>query len=447
MRDQPEVSTVGPLDPDRDSLEGTSAGPLAAAAAAADAAARAAAAERLSRWITPQAIAQLSTYFTQTSVADSLGERHSGGPALDLQAEDLRAPDLPTRNLPVLDPPARDLPALDPPARDRPALDLPALDPPALDLPAMDLPAFLERLCCAPRVVHALDGGTAAQVELRTREGASDGTPFGSQPEPESAQVVFSPSRLARALDDGLSLGVRQFDRQFPEWTPVIDDVAAVTGADVFTKLFLAGGDETRTDWHRDHSDVIATMLSGAKHFAVAPASATDGESPAVEVEAELRPGRVLLMPRSRLHCVTPLGSASALLSIGVMRHADWIFRGIPPTHLGFRGYPRSASVFRLMLRSHIPVAARARTWDRERSWRSRIPGGLVVLSESAAGAEIACQGVRRRCSPDALRVLLAVHACGVKSSAAVAAETLLEEPACNRLLGELAESELISLC
>src|SRR5260221_702351 len=160
--------------------------------------------------------------------------------------------------------------------------------------------------------------------------------------------MLFSPARLEAALADGLSLGLRQFDRQFPEWEPVVDDIATVAQADVFTKLFVTGGKESVTDWHRDQSDVVATMLSGRKRFEVAPVQARDGEPPETEVGADLEPGVALLLPRSRLHCATPLGETSVLLSIGIMRQADWGFRSVAPTHLGLDSPPRSASLAEL---------------------------------------------------------------------------------------------------
>lgn len=387
-----DVTIVGALDPGSPRLKQLSGGPLGTAATDAAASARAAAAGRLGRWLAPAAVEPLAAYLAESAVHDALADADGA-------------------------------------------------------VPRFELGEFLDQLCRTPRAVHAAGVGSAAQVELRTTDGPNDGVAYGSQPEPESARILFSPGRLLRALEDGLSLGVRQFDRQFPAWAPIVDDVAAVAGADVFTKLFLAGGDESVTEWHRDQSDVVVTMLAGAKRFDVAPVTARDEPEPEIEVGTELRPGRALLLPRSRAHCATPLGALSALLSIGVMRHADWVFRGAIPTHLGFTTFPPSAAIYRLMLPAHVPAALAPGAPDVGRVWRSRLPGGLAVLDESGDTAEVACRGGSFRCSENALRTLLAVHASGERTEAQASSAAGLDPAAAFAMLRELATAELVVAC
>jgi hypothetical protein len=347
------VETVGPLDPAQIPSP-LVAGSLGQAAKAANAGARAAAARRLARWLPPAAVERLGTYFDQSVVFEP--ETGWGQP--------------------------------------RPFV----------------LGDFIPDLSATPRAIQAAGAGNATQLELRTLEGPSDGADLGWRAEPDASWVVLAPARVVRGLAQGLSIGVRQFDRQFPAWSELIDDIATLSGADIFTKLFLAGGKESVTAWHRDGSDVVVTMLAGTKQFEVAPIGEPDGQDPHVEVSAVIRPGVALLLPRSRLHRATPTGSISALLSIGLMRHGDWAFRSAVPTHLSFDGFPQSPTAYRLMLRPHSPVRASGlQDASSPPVWRSRIPGGVIVLREGD-WVEFGAQGLRFATSPAAFEALLAIH-------------------------------------
>ncbi|MEA2494879.1 MAG: hypothetical protein QOJ29_2790 [Thermoleophilaceae bacterium] len=388
-----EIEVLGQFDPGRSALAQSSDGPLGRDAQDAVERARVSAATRLGRWLPVPVVERLGAYFEDAAV-------HTVGA------------------------------------------------PGANGKPSFELAAFLSHLCARPRTVYSAGGDSAAaEVELRTLNGPTDGTQYGAQPEPDSPRVQFSPTRLARALANGLSLGVRQFDRQFTEWAPIVDDIAAVSGADIFTKLFVAGGNESVTDWHRDQSDVVVTMLTGAKQFDVAPATARDEQDPDIEVGAELRSDTALLLPRSRAHCATPVGSISALLSIGIMRHADWAIRSVIPTHLGFETNPRSAAAYRLMLRPHVPAALAPDQVEGEDCWRSRLPGGLLVLDESGDIAEVAALGMRVRLAVPALRALLTIHAAGPSTAAEIAEEGSLTESTCQEILKNLVTAELVAPC
>jgi hypothetical protein len=320
--------------------------------------------------------------------------------------------------------------------------------PIAAATPTFELDSFLYRLCGTPRTVYSVGGESgAAQVELRTLHGPNDGAEFGAQTEPGSPRILFSPSRLAQALSEGLSLGVRQFDRQFNEWAPIIDDVAAVSGGDIFTKLFVAGGKESVTDWHRDQSDVVVTMLSGTKQFDVAPATAGDDDDWSIEVGAKLRSDTALLLPRSRAHCATPTGDTSALLSIGIMRHADWAFRSVVPTHLGFTSPPRSTTAYRLMLRPHTPATPVSRDINAAQRWRSRMPGGMLVTYEAGDSAEIVALGLRLHLRRAAARALFEIHGAGVKSTGEIAQSGSISASTCEEVLRSLVAAELIAAC
>jgi hypothetical protein len=381
---------LGPLDLTA-AVSATDAGPLAARVAAAEGAAVKGAVRRLERWMSPEAVQHLPHYFRETVIDGS-----DAFPALD---------------------------------------------------PDFELPAFIEELAVLPRSVYSPRLGAGAQIELRTLDGPSDGTPYGACVEPDSPAILLSPTLLTQALDAGLSVGIRQFDRQFIRWAPVADDLTTVAKADIFCKLFVAGGSASVTDWHRDRSDILVTMLSGFKHFAIAPASARDGAVPEPEVVAELRPGWVLQMPRARLHCATPSGDVSALLTISIMRHGDWAFAGAVPTHLGYASVPTTARTYGLALRSHLPMSLPAAASDPDRCWRSRAPGGLAVLDERQGEADIAAQGQVFRLSADVLAVLEVVHAHGPISACEVRERVASDADSCEAALAMLAARGLVTAC
>jgi hypothetical protein len=132
------------------------------------------------------------------------------------------------------------------------------------------------------------------------------------------------------------------------------------------------------------------------------------------------------------------------LLSIGIMRQADWGFRSVAPTHLGLDSPPRSVRAYQLALRPHLPAALAPRGWAAERRWRSRLPGGIAMLAEGGR-PELLAQGRRIGISEAALAALLAVHAEGVASSAQVAAAVGAAEEKCAELLASLCRAELVA--
>ncbi|HEX8125714.1 MAG TPA: cupin domain-containing protein [Allosphingosinicella sp.] len=215
--------------------------------------------------------------------------------------------------------------------------------------------------------IGVLPGPTPIAIEM-----------LGDRVEPDSSLCRPFAEGLAAAAAGNASIEIRVFDRHVDEWAEVADDIASVSAADIFMKLFIAGGEHSVNDWHRDTSDVVVTMLDGRKRFQVATANSDDA-SPEDEVDALLQPGDVLLLPRSRIHKATPAREVSALLSIGLMRIADWSYRSVSPTHLNLVN-PRSPALYRLSLRAHVaPTPGEPAPEDRI---ASRLPGGLGLVSD-----------------------------------------------------------------
>jgi hypothetical protein len=267
------------------------------------------------------------------------------------------------------------------------------------------------------RALQAADQYFAAP-DVDTWEGAE-------RPEPGADVLLLSPGGQAAVASAKQPIELRQFDRQYPRWAPFADDIAAVTGADVVLKLLVADGDPkpARTDpgsgepklesWRRDPSDVLVTVINGAERFAVASTEPPDAE-PEPELDTVLRAGDTLRLPRTMLHTARPTADGSALLSMKLRRVTDWSLRQAAPSHLGFRGYPRSLREYRLCLRSHVPATPETPVagWDPETALlRTRIPGGLAVLGVRGSDVTFVAAGSVFRSSKPVLRVLAGIHA------------------------------------
>ncbi len=273
-------------------------------------------------------------------------------------------------------------------------------------LTAVDL---LADVCSSPRTVAVGEKAAGLQVELRSPDGAVGREDLGDPIEPGADVLQLVPDRVRTAALRNASVEVRQFDRQCPSWGPLADDVAAVSGADLFVKLFMAGGERSVNGWHRDGSDVVAMVLVGSKRFSVAEQNDDEGVRPVVD--EVLHPGDAVLLPRGRPHCATPTEDFSALLSLGLMRVGDWPYRQVPPTHLGFRNYPRSAETYRLCLRPHSAATPEAASEPAGRELRTRLPGGIAVVDGDRDVVTFVAAGSVYVGEERALRLLAAVHA------------------------------------
>ncbi len=263
---------------------------------------------------------------------------------------------------------------------------------------------------------------------------------LGVPVEPDSSLCRPDPKGLLAAAAANASIEVRVFDRHLDAWAATADDIAAVSGADVFMKLFIAGGERSVNDWHRDTSDVLVTILDGRKRFEVGTNESTD-EAPVDEVDAVLGPGDVLLLPRARLHNATPVGEVSALLSIGLMRMADWTYRSVSPTHLGLVN-PISPRLYRLALLAHS--APNREAVSGEERLVSRIPGGLGLVREGGEVITFLACGRIWKSTQDIVEQLSRYHASDGLTPIQLAQSTGRDREDCLAVANELARAGLI---
>ncbi|GLV88640.1 hypothetical protein Slala04_00940 [Streptomyces lavendulae subsp. lavendulae] len=272
---------------------------------------------------------------------------------------------------------------------------------------------FERWLTAEPRLIAGPGTGANADMELRDADGKLPGDRFGNRLEPDSDTFQMDIHRVRRALDGGVTLGVRQFDRWSAALAALIDDVVAVSGADVFTKLFISAGTTSVTGWHSDRQDVIALMLWGSKRFQLGGWDTPEG-GPAsrIVLNEVLKPGDSLLFPEGHPHQAVPLGDDSGLLSIALLRHHNWISRNQVPAHLGVAEFPPNEGTYRRLLRSRLPLSAESVRLTDGTQLRTRIPGGIELLGATPDGqvAFAAADGVFAA-SPDSVDLLASVHA------------------------------------
>ncbi|MFD5425930.1 JmjC domain-containing protein [Streptomyces sp. NPDC127084] len=272
---------------------------------------------------------------------------------------------------------------------------------------------FERWLTAEPRLIAGPGTGANADMELRDADGKLPGERFGNRLEPDSDTFQMDIHRVRRALDEGVTLGVRQFDRWSSALASHLDDVVAVSGADVFTKLFISAGTTSVTGWHSDRQDVIALMLWGSKRFQLGDWDTPEGGPVSrLVLDEVLKPGDCLLFPEGHPHQAVPLGGDSGLLSIALLRHHNWISRNQVPTHLGVAEFPPNEGTYRRLLRSRLPLAAKSVRLTEGTHVRTRIPGGIEVLGTASDGqVAFAAAGGVFAASPDTVALLAAVHA------------------------------------
>lgn len=288
-----------------------------------------------------------------------------------------------------------------------------------------------------PRLVAAPGVGGNAEIEFRDASGKLPGALFGDPLEPDADRVLLHVQRVLAAVHNGVTLGVRHLDRSCLALGDLCNDLAAVSGADAFTKLFVSAGQESVTGWHQDPQDVLVLMLWGRKRFQVAPpdAGGVEDRPSTVSVDVELREGDCLLLPKARMHRAVPLGDWSGLMSIALLRYEDWIERRCVPTHLGTDTFPYGENAFRLLLRSrYAPLGNVAESLDSV--VRTRSPGGIrPVAADSPESVLVLCGGRLYRLDHEAFRVLADIHGSGPIPVGTLGSSAAL--PITNRLTAE----------
>ncbi|MEU5388855.1 JmjC domain-containing protein [Kitasatospora cineracea] len=271
---------------------------------------------------------------------------------------------------------------------------------------------FEQWLTVEPRLIAGPGTGANADMELRDADGKLPGARFGHQLEPDSDTFQMDIHRVRQALADGVTLGVRQFDRWSPQLAELSDDLVAVSGADVFTKLFISAGTTSVTGWHSDQQDVIALMLWGSKQFQLGDWDTPEGGPPNQIVEdAVLNPGDCLLFPERHPHQAIPVGDDSGLLSIALLRHHNWIARDQVPAHLGVNDFPPSEELYRHLLRSRLRLCPDPGQLTGKTLLRTRVPGGAKLLGTAGNGQLLlSAAGSVHSATHEAVTVLARVH-------------------------------------
>lgn len=299
---------------------------------------------------------------------------------------------------------------------------------------------LLKELCSNVQSIAVGRKAQGLQIGFLRPGAEIDPATLGTQVEPASDLYLLSPYAIWEAAAANASVEVRVFDRKLTEWAWPADDLAAVSGADIFMKLFVAGGEQSVNGWHRDFSDVLVTVLDGSKRFQVGTVDSPD-EHPVIETDVVLEPGDALLLPRFRLHNAIPTGEVSALLSIGIMRYGDWSFRGASPSHLGL-GSPRSPLSYRRALHPHVsPYWGAFAAHD---CCRTRIPGGIGILEHHDETVKLMAAGQVLEAPAEVVRLLAKVHGADGITVSQLAAESGQPASWCGTLLTEFANLGLI---
>jgi bifunctional lysine-specific demethylase and histidyl-hydroxylase NO66 len=155
----------------------------------------------------------------------------------------------------------------------------------------------------------------------------------------EIADQVSSDAVL-RLFADGSTLVLQGLHRLWPPLIEFADQLAADLGHPTQVNAYITPPSSRGFSAHYDVHDVFVLQVAGEKHWrihepvlrdplrtqpwndrAAEVAAAAEGEP---VIDAVLRPGDVLYLPRGYLHAATALGAISAHLTIGVHAVTRW---------------------------------------------------------------------------------------------------------------------------
>jgi lysine-specific demethylase/histidyl-hydroxylase NO66 len=174
-----------------------------------------------------------------------------------------------------------------------------------------------------PFLRMARDGATVDVRELTL--GGGVGAAVGDQ---------VSEDRVLRLFADGASIVLQGLHRAWAPVQEVAQDLSADLGHPVQVNAYVTPPQSRGFDDHYDVHDVFVVQVEGEKHWRVRPPVLetplrnqpwtdrreevrTAAEADPV-VDAALRPGDVLYLPRGWLHSATALGGTSIHLTFGV---------------------------------------------------------------------------------------------------------------------------------
>lgn len=288
--------------------------------------------------------------------------------------------------------------------------------------PVYSVAKLIHDVCSAPRPI-TFEKASSLEVVFKRPDGASCPSDVGTPIELGSNVMALEPDKIAGFVQAGGSVELRQFDRHCSKWASVADDVAVLSEADVYVKLFIAGGMRSANGWHNDATDVLATIIDGSKRFEIVGRRDRD----ASEVDFMLKPGDGIRVPRGLDHRASTTGQPSALISIGFMRVADWAYRSEVPEHLGLHSYSRSSLAYKLSLRPHKPPTFLSPDVLLAGMVQSNVIGGIFVNGASNDDIHLSVNGRSYVFHAHAIELFLRVHEFGPLSVAVLAEHALLD--------------------
>jgi hypothetical protein len=197
-----------------------------------------------------------------------------------------------------------------------------------LDLAAVD-ELLSRRGLRTPFLRIAKDGAVVDPTRFTTSGGA--GAEVGDQ---------VSSDAVLRLFADGSTVVLQGLHRLWPPLIEFADQLAADLGHPTQVNAYVTPPSSRGFGAHYDVHDVFVLQVAGEKHWHIhepvlteplrsqpwtdrsaAVAAAAQGEP---VIDAVLRPGDVLYLPRGYLHAATALGEISAHLTIGVHSVTRW---------------------------------------------------------------------------------------------------------------------------
>lgn len=307
--------------------------------------------------------------------------------------------------------------------------------------PAYSVARLIRDVCSAPRPV-TFEKASSLEVVFKRPDDVPGMPDVGTPIELGSNVLALEPDKVAAFVEAGGSVELRQFDRHCSEWASVADDVAVLSGADVYLKLFIAGGTRSANGWHHDATDVLATLIDGSKRFEIAGRRDRD----ALEVDFLLQPGDAVWVPRGLDHRASTTGQQSALISIGFMRAADWAHRTEVPEHLGLHTYPRSTLAYKLSLRPHKPPTFPSSDVPLTGMVQTTAIGGIFVNGASNDDVHVSVNSQSYVFHAHAMDLFLRVHELGPLDVAVLAEKSQLDSLEFAQTLRFLCAERLVTI-
>ena len=189
-----------------------------------------------------------------------------------------------------------------------------------------------------------------------------------------------SDDRLLQLFAEGSTLVLQGLHRTWPALVDYSQALAAELGHPVQVNAYVTPPQSTGFDDHYDVHDVFVLQVAGQKHWRIRPPvrpsplrdDPWDGHREQVRaaaarsplIEAALRPGDALYLPRGYLHAATALGDVSTHLTIGIH---PWTRRHLADQLL----------------------AAAVRHASQDEPLRASLPFGVDLADSSALGQDV----------------------------------------------------------